>query len=162
MIIIAHAAKNNGIGKNNDLMFRLPLDMKFFRETTTDSVVIMGRKTLESFPGKKPLPKRVNIVITRNNDFKQEDVITVHSPHEAYEVSKAYTDKKIFVIGGGNIYEQMLPYCDTALITRVYEEPDADTFLHDFDNDPEWFLSDESEDINDNGHIIRFCTYKRK
>lgn len=162
MIIIAHADKNNGIGKNNDLMFRLPLDMKFFRETTTDSVVIMGRKTLESFPGKKPLPKRVNIVITRNPDFEAENVITASSPEDAAKISKAYPDKKVFVIGGGNIYEQMLPFCDTALITRVYEDADADTFIHDFDNDPEWYLAEESDDIEDNAHIIRFCTYKRK
>ncbi len=162
MIIIAHADKNNGIGKNNDLMFRLPLDMKFFRETTTDSVVIMGRKTLESFPNKKPLPKRVNIVITRNADFSAENVITAHSPEEAERISRDYPEKKVFVIGGGNIYEQMLPYCDTALITRVYEDADADTFIHDFDNDPEWYLAEESDDIEDNGHIIRFCTYKRR
>ena len=162
MIIIAHADKNNGIGKNNDLMFRLPLDMKFFRETTTDSVVIMGRKTLESFPGKKPLPKRVNIVITRNPDFEAENVITASSPEDAAKISKAYPDKKVFVIGGGNIYEQMLPFCDTALITRVYEDADADTFIHDFDNDPEWYLAEESDDIEDNAHIVRFCNYKRK
>lgn len=162
MIIIAHADKNNGIGKNNDLMFRLPLDMKFFRETTTDSVVIMGRKTLESFPGKKPLPKRVNIVITRNPDFEAENVITASSPEDAAKISTAYPDKKVFVIGGGNIYEQMLPFCDTALITRVYEDADADTFIHDFDNDPEWYLAEESDDIEDNSHIIRFCTYRRK
>ncbi len=162
MIIIAHAAENWGIGKDNSLMFRLPQDMKFFRETTSGNVVIMGRKTLESFPNQKPLPNRVNIVISRNPDFKPDGVIVAKSPDEAAAVAKEYTDKKIFIIGGAAIYEAMLPYADTALITKVYEPCDADSFILDFDSSPEWELQSQSDDIEDNGHTIRFVEYKRK
>lgn len=162
MILIAHASKNWGIGRNNDLMFRLPQDMKFFRETTSGGVVIMGRKTLESFPGAKPLPKRVNIVLSRDADFSAEGVTVVHSAEEAAKAAGEYTDRKIFVIGGAKIYELMLPYCDTALITKVLEDADADAFIRDFDADPDWELTSESEDIDDNGHMIRFCEYRRR
>lgn len=162
MIIIAHASKNWGIGKNNDLMFKLPQDMKFFRETTSGGVVIMGRKTLESFPNQKPLPNRVNIVITNNTDYAPEGVIIAHSAGEAANIAKEYSDKKVFVIGGAMIYDLMLPYCDTALITKVFADSDADTFIHDFDSDSEWELASESDDIVDNGYTIRFCEYRRK
>ncbi|MBQ7793006.1 MAG: dihydrofolate reductase [Clostridia bacterium] len=162
MIIIAHASRNWGIGKDNDLMFRLPKDMKFFRETTSGGVVIMGRRTLESFPNQKPLPNRVNIVISRNPDFAPEGVTVAHSVEEAREIAKTYTDKKIFVIGGAAIYKAMLPYCDTALITKVFEDADADSFILDFDNAPDWELVSQSDDIDDNGHTIRFTEYRRK
>ncbi len=162
MIIIAHASSNWGIGKNNDLMFRLPLDMKFFRETTTGGVVIMGRKTLESFPNQKPLPNRVNIVISRNPDFAPEGVIVARSPEEAAEIANSYTDKKHFIIGGAAIYEAMLPYANTAYITKVFEAADADSFILDFDNSPDWELVSQSDDIDDNGHTIRFTEYRKK
>ncbi len=162
MIIIAHASKNWGIGKDNDLMFKLPLDMKFFRETTSGGVVIMGRKTLESFPNAKPLPNRVNIVITKNTDYAPEGVLIAHSAEEAKELAKQYSDRKTFVIGGAMIYNLMLPYSSTALITKVFADSDADTFIHDFDSDSEWELASESDDIVDNGYTIRFCEYRRK
>ncbi len=162
MIIIAHASENWGIGKAGDLMFRLPLDMKFFRETTTDGVVIMGRKTLESFPNKKPLPKRVNIVISKNPDFKAEGAIVANSIEEAVQIANEYTDKKIFVIGGAAIYEAMLPYCDKAYITKVFEYADADSFILDFDSAPDWEIAKQGEKFDDNGHTIQFVTYKKK
>ncbi len=162
MIIIAHASKNWGIGKNNDLMFKLPQDMKFFRETTSGGVVIMGRKTLESFPNKKPLPNRVNIVITKNTDFAPEGVIIAHSAEEAAKIAEEYTDRKVFVIGGAMIYDLMLSYSDTALITKVFSDSDADTFIHNFDADSDWEIASESDDIVDNGYTIRFCEYRRK
>ena len=162
MIIIAHASKNWGIGKDNDLMFRLPKDMKFFRETTSGGVVIMGRKTLESFPNKKPLPNRVNIVITNNANFSAEGVVVAHSAEEAVKIANEYQDQKVFVIGGAMIYDLMLPYSDTALITKVFADGDADTFIHNFDVDTDWELASESDDIDDNGYTIRFCEYRRK
>ena len=162
MKLIACASKNWGIGKNNDLLFHLPKDMKFFRETTAKSVVIMGRKTLESFPGQKPLPGRVNIVLSKNSAFSKEGTIDVKTPEEAFRKAKEYPDREAFIIGGGMIYELMLPYCDTALITRVMEDADADTFIHDFENDTEWELYSQSDEIDDNGHILRFCEYRRK
>ncbi|MDO4618139.1 MAG: dihydrofolate reductase [Clostridia bacterium] len=162
MKLIAHASKNWGIGKNNDLMFRLPLDMKFFRETTSGGIVIMGRKTLESFPNQKPLPHRINIVLSSKEQENTDNLIFVKSPEDALVAASKYADREIFVIGGGKIYDLFLPYIDTALITRVMEDADADTFLHDFDSDEDFVLSKQSEDINDNGHIIRFCEYTRK
>ena len=162
MIIIAHASKNWGIGKNNDLMFKLPQDMKFFRETTSGGVVIMGRKTLESFPNQKPLPNRVNIVITKNTAFAPEGVVVAHSADEAAKIAREYTDRKVFVIGGAMIYDLMLPYSDTALITKVSADGDADTFIHNFDEDNDWELFSQSDDIVDNGYTIRFCEYRRK
>ena len=162
MKLIVHASKNWGIGRGNALMFRIPKDMKFFRETTAGGVVIMGRKTLESFPGSKPLPNRVNIVLSHNPDFCVEGVTAVHSAEEAAQEAARYPDREVFVIGGAKIYELMLPFCDTALITRVMEDADADAFIRDFDADPEWELTSQSDDIEDNGHLLRFCEYKRK
>ena len=162
MKLIVCASKNWGIGKNNDLLFSLPQDMKFFRETTTGKVVVMGRKTLESFPNQKPLPNRINIVLSSSEKESSDNLIYVKSPQDAIELSKNYPDKDVFIIGGGKIYDLFLPYTDTALITKVLEDADADTYLHDFDSDPDFYLANQSEDIEDNGHIIRFCEYKRK
>ena len=162
MKLIVCASKNWGIGKNNDLLFSLPKDMKFFRETTKGSVVIMGRKTLESFPNQKPLPNRINIVLSKTPNESLDNLIYATTPDEAIEISKNYPERDVFIIGGAKIYELFLPWTDTALITRVLEDADADTFLHDFDSDPDFYLAKESEDTEDNGHIIRFCEYKRK
>lgn len=162
MILIAHADRNWGIGKNNGLMFKLPQDMKFFRETTSGGVVIMGRKTLESFPSGKPLPNRVNIVITENSEYSADGVIIAHSAEEAASIAAEYTDRKVFVIGGAMIYNLMLPYCTSALITKVFADGNADTFIHNFDSDSDWKSAAESADIADNGYTIRFCEYVRK
>ena len=162
MILIAHASKNWGIGKGNDLMFRLPQDMKFFRETTSGGVVIMGRKTLESFPNKKPLPNRINIVLTRDESYAPDGVYTAKNAEEAVKIAAQFDDRQVYVIGGALIYELMLPYCDKALITKVMEDADADAFIRDFDADPDWVLAKEGEPIDDNGHEIRFCEYVRK
>lgn len=162
MILIAHASKNWGIGKGNGLMFRLPLDMKFFRETTSGGVVIMGRKTLESFPNGKPLPNRINIVLSRDESYAPEGVYKAGNAEEAKEIAEKFSGKPVYVIGGALIYELMLPYCNKALITKVMEEADADAFIRDFDSDPEWQLVKTSDPIDDNGHEICFCEYIRK
>lgn len=162
MKLIVCASNNWGIGRGNNLLFHLPQDMKFFRETTSGGVVIMGRKTLESFPNSKPLPKRVNIVLSRNTDFSQDGVIAVNTAEEAASAAMQYQDKEIYVIGGAQIYELMLPYCDTALITKVLEDVSADVFIRDFDADPDWELVSKSNNIEDNGHTICFCEYRKK
>lgn len=161
MKLIAHADKNWGIGSNNGLMFKIPKDMKFFRETTTDGVVIMGRRTLESFPGAKPLPKRVNIVISHNKSLEIDGAVVVNSAAEAAAEAGKYPDREVFVIGGAAVYELMLPYCDTALVTKVAAEGKADAFLHDFDADPAWELTEQSAEVEDNGYTLNFCTYTR-
>lgn len=162
MIMIAAADEKWGIGIKGGLLTPLPEDMKFFRETTKDSVIIMGRKTLLSFPNGKPLKNRVNIVITTDKDFKEEGVIICHSVEEAAELAKEYGDKKAFVVGGGTVYRQMLKYCDMAYITKIYKTfNEADTFIDNLDLLEEWKVESESDLKEYNGTSFRFVTYKR-
>ena len=160
MKLIAAVSENWGIGKNNDLLFSIPKDMKFFRETTMGKTVILGRKNLESFPGRKPLPKRPNIILTRDKSFKVEGATVVNSIDEL--LSLPIDKEEAFVIGGEEIYRQLLPYCDQCFITKVKELADADKFMVNLDGADDWELTQESEEIEDNGHIITFCTYERK
>ena len=160
MKLIVAVSENWGIGKDNDLLFSIPKDMKFFRETTMGKTVILGRKNLESFPGAKPLPKRPNIILTRDKNFKVEGATIVNSIDELLAMD--FDKDEAYVIGGEEIYRQLLPYCDKCFITKVKENADADKFMVNLDEDGEWKLTSESEEIEDNGHIITFCTYERK
>lgn len=160
MKLIAAVSENWGIGKDNDLLFSIPKDMKFFRETTMGKTVILGRKNLESFPGAKPLPKRPNIILTRDKSFKVEGATVVNSIDELLAMD--FDKDDAFVIGGEEIYRQLLPYCDKCFITKVKETADADKFMVNLDELGDWVLTEESEEIEDNGHIITFCTYERK
>lgn len=163
MIMIVAADEKWGIGINGDLLTPLPEDMKFFREKTKDSAIIMGRKTLLSFPNGKPLKNRVNIVITTDKNFSEEGCIICHSVEEAAEISKNYTDKEVFVVGGGTVYRQMLKYCDTAYITKILKTFDeADTFIDNLDTMEEWVVAEESELKEHNGINFKFVTYKRR
>ncbi|MGN0404664.1 MAG: dihydrofolate reductase [Bariatricus sp.] len=161
MKLIVAADRNWAIGKDNKLMWSIPADMKFFRETTKGNVVIMGRKTLESFPQGQPLKNRVNIVITKNPSYKVKDAVVVHSVEEAIEESKKY-DGEVFVIGGESIYRAMLPYCDTALVTRIDYAYEADTWFPNLDEDEEWELTDEGEEQTCFDLEYAFTTYERK
>ncbi len=159
MTIILVADNDWAIGKNGDLLTRLPADMKRFREITTGHTVVMGRKTYESFP-KRPLPDRVNCVISRTAK-EIEGAQVFGSIEEFLEYAKNVEDE-IFVIGGGEIYRQMLPYCDKAYITRVYESFDGDTFFTDMDALEDWEIAETSPVIETNCHKIRFINYLRK
>ena len=119
MQLIVAVDSNWAIGKNNQLLVRIPMDQKFFRETTTGKVVVMGRKTLESFPNGLPLNNRTNIVLTRNPNYKVKDAIVVHNMDELHKELKKYNSDDIFVIGGEKIYEQLLDECDTAHVTKI-------------------------------------------
>ena len=160
MNLIAAVSENWGIGKNNRLLFNIPRDMKFFRETTMGKTVILGRKNLESFPGGKPLKNRTNVVLTHNKSFHAEGVLTAHSIDEL--LSMPCVDKDSFVIGGESVYRQLLPYCDTCYITKVFETPECDRFMVDLDKSGEWRLASETEKEEDNGHIISFCVYEKE
>lgn len=160
MRAIFHADREWGIGKGNDLMFRLPLDMKFFRETTAGKVVVMGLNTLRSFPGGKPLKGRTNIVLCP--DDVEEDVITVHSLDELLAQVKQYPADDVFVIGGASVYRALLPYCSEVLVTKVDADGNADVFVPDLDHTPGYVLISESAPIEDNGYTIRFCTYRNE
>lgn len=160
MKLIVAVSENWGIGKDNDLLFSIPQDMKFFRETTMGKTVILGRKNLESFPGKRPLPKRTNIILTRDSAFSCDGAEICHSLDEVLKHPEVSADA--FVIGGEEIYRQFLPYCDTCYVTKVNEVVEADKFMVNLDELSEWKLVDESEEIEDNGHTIKFCRYERK
>ena len=147
-----------GIGKNGTQPVALSADRKFFRETTKGAMVIVGRKTLADFPGGRPLPNRVNVVLTRQ-DIAIEDVVVCHSPEEAMTLAK--TADRAMVIGGGSIYKQMLPYCDTAYITKVHAQPESDTFFPNLDEDPQWKLTEILQSGEENGIGYEMCLYKR-
>lgn len=129
MNLIVAVDKNWGIGYQNNLLVRIPADQRFFRETTTGKVVIMGRKTLESFPGGQPLKNRTNIVISKDKNYQVKGAIVVHSIEEALQKVEDIPTEDIYVIGGASIYEQMLPLCDTAHITKIDYAYQADTFF---------------------------------
>ena len=146
MNLIVAVDKNWAIGLGNKLLVSIPADMKFFRQTTTGKVVVMGRKTLESFTGGQPLKNRTNIVITRDANYKVKDGIVVSTIEEALEELKKYNDEDIFVIGGESIYRQMLPYCKTAFVTKIDHAYDADTFFPNLDEMDDWKLTGISEE----------------
>lgn len=161
MRAILHADKNWGIGKSNSLMFKIPADMKFFRETTTGNVVVMGSNTLKSFPGGKPLKDRINIVLYPDGEDR-EDCKIVRSLDELFSEIKKYPPEKVFVIGGQMMYKTLLPYCDEVLVTKVDAEGDADAFFENLDKNANFSLEYTSEPVETNGYIIRFTTYKNK
>ena len=155
---IVHADREWGIGKNGDMMFSLPKDMKFFRETTTGHTVVMGGNTLRSFPNQKPLKNRVNIVLSRGQ--VRDDCVIVRSFDELKKEMKARKNEEIYVIGGGEIYKELLPYCDEVLVTKVDAVGGADTFFPNLDEDKNFVCVAISEPIDDNGNTIRFTTYR--
>jgi len=146
MNLIAAVDRNWAIGKNNELLVRIPADQKFFRETTTGKVVVMGRKTLESFPNGLPLKNRVNIVLTHNLSYTVKDAIVVHSMDELHEELQKYDSEDIYVIGGEKIYEQLLDECDVAHITKINYSYDADAYFPNLDEKDDWEITGESEE----------------
>ena len=161
MNLIAAVDKNWAIGKDNKLLANIPEDMKFFRETTTGGVVVMGRKTLESFPNGKPLPKRTNIVLTRDKKYKAEGAVIVHDIDELEKVLADYDTQDVFCIGGGSIYKLLEPICDTAYITKIDYAYDADTFFPDLDASDAWEMTEESEEKTCFDLIYTFTKYTR-
>ena len=157
---IVHADKEWGIGKGNDMMFSLPKDMKFFRETTMGHTVVMGGKTLRSFPNQKPLKNRVNIVLSRGQ--VRDDCIIVPSYEALKAEMKARENEDIFVIGGGEIYRELLPYCQGAYVTKVEAVGGAEVFFPNLDENENFVCVDEGEPIEDNGYIIRFTKYENR
>ena len=153
--------KQWAIGRSGDLLFSLPGDMKHFRTLTTDGTVIMGRKTLDSFPGGRPLPKRRNIVITRSPDFCREGCEIVHRPEEALALAGDGDD--VWLIGGGSIYAALLDRCRRACVTRVdTAAPEADVFFPNLDALPAWAVEHTGEPITENGLTYRFVDYIRR
>lgn len=162
MNIIAAVDKNWGIGKNNQLLVRIPVDQKFFRETTTGKVVVMGRKTLESFPNGLPLKNRTNIVLSRNPDYRVRDAIVVHDLEELHRELEKYPSEDVYVIGGEKIYAQLLDSCDVAHITKINYAYDADAYFPNLDERPEWQITADSEEQTYFDLEFYFYKYERK
>lgn len=164
MNLIVAVDENWAIGNKGKLLVSIPSDMKFFRQETSGEgkVVILGRKTLESFPGGRPLKNRVNIVLTKNKDFQAEGAVVVHSVEEALEAVKEYDDEKIYVIGGDTIYKQFLPYCRLAHITKIAHAYEADAYFPNLDEMPEWEITGESDEQTYFDLEYRFVRYEKK
>ena len=135
-----------GIGCCGTQPIALSVDRKFFRETTTGKVVVMGRKTLESFPNGLPLKNRINIVLTHDTSYKVPDAIIVHSMEALHEELKKYNSEDIYVIGGETIYRQLLDECDVAHITKIEYAYDADAYFPNLDENPDWKVTADSEE----------------
>ena len=147
-----------GIGKDGTQPIALSADRKFFRETTRGAMVIVGRRTVEDFPEQKPLPGRVNVVLSRKNQ-EIPGFTLCSSPEEAAELAK--NAQRAFVIGGGSIYKQMLQYCDSAYVTKVHCAMDSDTFFPNLDEDPAWHIAEILQTGEENGISYEMCLYKR-
>ena len=148
-----------GIGKDGIQPIALSADRKFFRETTRGSLVIAGRRTIDDFPGRKPLPGRVNVALTRNHN-EIPGFTLCHSPAQVLEAAKEHD--RAFVIGGGSVYRQLLPYCDRAYVTRVHATPESDTFFPDLDRDSQWYLAETLQSGEENGISYEMQLFKRK
>lgn len=157
--MIAAAAENDALGRDNDLIWHLPDDFKRFKRLTTGHKIIMGRKTFESFP--KPLPNRIHIIITRDKDYKvnSKDCIVVHSLDEALQL---VSNEHAYIIGGGEIYKQAEPFSNTIELTRVHESFEADTFFPKIDH-KSWKLVTEEYHPKDekHKHAFSYLTYIR-
>jgi dihydrofolate reductase len=162
MNLIVAVDKNWAIGRNNKLLVSIPADMKFFRETTTGKVVVMGRKTLESFPGGKPLKNRVNVVLTRDAAYKAEGAVVVHNMDELHAELAKYASEDIYVIGGESIYRQLLDECDVAHITKIDFAYEADAWFPNLDELPQWQITADSEEQTYFDLEYYFYKYEKK
>ena len=162
MNVIVAVDENWAIGKDNQLLVSIPADMKFFRQTTTGNVVVMGRKTLESFPNGLPLKNRTNIVLSRNPDYQVRDAVVVHTVDELLKELKKYESQEIYVIGGDSVYQLLLPYCDLAHVTKIRHAYEADTYFANLDESGEWEITGESEEQTYFDLEYTFVRYERK
>lgn len=161
MNLIVAVDENWAIGLQNKLLVSIPADMKFFRETTTGKVVVMGRKTLESFPGGQPLKKRTNIVLTRDKNYKVRDAVVVNTVEDLLEELKKYDEEEIYVIGGESIYRQLLPYCRVAHVTKIRHAYEADTYFPNLDEMEDWEMTGVSEEQTYFNLEYEFVKYER-
>lgn len=161
MNLIAAVDNNWAIGKAGRELVSIPEDKKFFREETTGKVVVMGRKTFESLPGAMALAGRINIVLSGNPSFAPKNTVICHSFEELQEELTKYPSEDIYIIGGGSIYSQFLPLCDTAHITKVDYQYDADTYFPNLDKLPEWGIKETSDERTYFDMVYEFVKYSR-
>lgn len=162
MNLIAAVDKNWGIGKDNRLLVRIPEDMKSFQKLTTGKVVVVGRKTLETFPGGQPLKNRTNIVLTANPNVKVKGAVVVHSVEELLEELKKYDSRDVYIAGGESVYRQMADLCDTAYITKIDYEYLADAWFPNLEEQEGWELTADSEEQTYFDLEYYFLKYERK
>lgn len=162
MNLIVNVDSNWAIGYRGKLLVSIPEDMKFFRSETTGKVVVLGRKTLDTFPSGQPLKNRTNIILTRNPNYQVKGAIICHSVEEVLEELKKYNSEDVYIIGGDSIYKEFLPYCDVAHVTRTDHVYDADAWFPNLEEDPAWVLTGESEEKTYFDLEFRFCRYERR
>lgn len=161
MNLIVAVDKNWAIGCKNKLLVSIPEDMKFFREETSGKVVVMGRRTLETFPGGLPLKNRVNIVLTRNPRYQKNGAVVCHTVEEVLKEVEQYPTEDVYIIGGDSVYRQFLPYCNMAHVTRIDYAYEADAWFPNIEEMPEWTLTGESEEKTCYNMEYRFCRYEK-
>ena len=162
MNLVVAVDENWAIGNKNQLLVRIPNDMKQFRELTTGKVVVLGRKTLETFPQGQPLKNRTNIILTTDPKYQVKDAIVVHSIEELLETLKNYDDEDVYIIGGDSVYKQMLPYCNVAHVTKIDHAYEADRYFPNLDKDPEWVITADSDEQVYFDLTYQFIKYERK
>lgn len=162
MNIIVAVDENWAIGCRGDLLVRIPADHKMFRKETIGKVVVLGRKTMDTFPGGLPLAGRTNIVLTRNPEYQVKDAIVVHSVEELLQELKKYDTKDVYIIGGDSVYRQLIPYCDTAHVTKIDRSYEADTYFPNLDASGEWEITAESDEQSYFDTTYHFLKYERK
>ena len=162
MNLIVAVDQNWAIGNQNKLLVSIPNDQKHFREETTGKVVVLGRKTLETFPNGLPLKNRTNIILSTDLSYQVKDAIVVHSKEELLEELKKYPTEDIFIIGGTSVYNMMLPYCDTAHVTKIDRAYDADSYFPNLDLSGEWEITADSDEQTYFDIEYYFLKYERK
>lgn len=162
MNLIVAVDNNWAIGNKNELLVSIPNDHKRFREETTGKVVVLGRKTLATFPQGLPLKNRTNIILSKDKNLKIKDAIVVNSIDELLQEVKKYNDDDVYVIGGDSIYHQLLPYCNVAHVTKIDHEYEADTYFPNLDKDEEWEITADSEEQTYFDIAYQFIKYERK
>lgn len=162
MNLIAAVDNHWAIGNRGELLIRIPNDHKHFREETTGKVVVLGRKTLETFPQGLPLKNRTNIILSRDKNYRVKDAIVVHSLEELLEELKNYNDEDIYIIGGESVYRQMLSYCSVAHITKIDHEYEADAYFPNLDAEEEWEITADSDEQTYFDIAYQFLKYEKK
>lgn len=161
MNLIVCADRNWAIGNNNKLLVSIPKDMKSFREMTTGKVIILGRKTLATFPGGRPLDSRTNIILSSDKKYKVDGAVVVNSIDELLKEISKYNSDDVYVCGGESVYRQLIPYCDVAHVTRIDHAYDADTYFPNLDDSDEWEIEVESDEEVYFDVTYTFVKYRR-
>ena len=162
MNIIAAVDNHWAIGRKNDLLVRIPNDQKYFREETTGKVIVLGRRTLETFPQGMPLPNRMNIILSADPRLRVRNALVVHSLEELLQELQQYASEDIYIAGGESVYRQMLPYCDVAHITKINRTYEADRYFPNLDRMPDWKITRDSEEQTYFDLEYVFLQYERK